>query len=66
MIGPTLRTLRRQRGLSQRALAARAGVEQHHLSTIENDRTNPTIATVARIADAIGYDLTFTPRTHEN
>jgi transcriptional regulator with XRE-family HTH domain len=65
MIGATLRTLRRARGLSQQALAERAGVTQHHLCHIESGRNLPRLDTIVRIADALDCDatLTITPRT---
>jgi transcriptional regulator with XRE-family HTH domain len=66
VIGPTLRTLRQQRGLSQRAVAERAGIQQHQLSTVENDKTRPDLSTIVRIADALDCDaaITITPRDH--
>lgn len=49
-------------GLSQAALASRAGTSRPTLSAYEHDRTSPTLATAARILTAAGFDLTITPR----
>jgi len=50
-----IRTARLQRGLSQRALAARACVEQSTIARIENGDADPTFSTVARLLDAAGF-----------
>ncbi len=50
-----IRSARTHRGLSQRALAARAGVEQSTVARIENGSADPTYTTVVRLLDAAGY-----------
>jgi transcriptional regulator with XRE-family HTH domain len=52
-----IRTARTQRGLSQRALANRAGVEQSTIARIENGDTDPTWTTVGRLLEAAGFTL---------
>ncbi len=52
-----IRIARSQRGLSQRALAARAGVEQSTIARIENGDADPSFSTVARLLDAAGFHL---------
>lgn len=52
-----LRTARRQAGLSQRALAARAGGRQPLVSRIESARQQPSLATLQRLLNACGYQL---------
>ncbi len=52
-----IRTARSQRGLSQRALATRAGVEQSTIARIESGDADPTFSTVARLLDAAGFRL---------
>lgn len=49
-------------GLSQAALASRAGTSRPTLSAYEHGRTSPTMATTTRILRAAGFDLTITPR----
>lgn len=52
-----LRTARRRAGLSQRALAARAGVRQPLVSRIESAHQQPSLATLQRLLNACGYQL---------
>jgi transcriptional regulator with XRE-family HTH domain len=48
-----LRTLRLTRGLTQPALAEKAGIEQSYLSKLENGRSRPSEDVVARLAQAL-------------
>jgi transcriptional regulator with XRE-family HTH domain len=56
-IGPTIKALRVQQGLSLNALAAAAGISPSHLSRIERGLTVPSYDVLDRVADAIGSDL---------
>ncbi|MBY8976731.1 helix-turn-helix domain-containing protein [Rhodobacteraceae bacterium NNCM2] len=56
-VGSALRERRLAKGLSRRQLAEMAGVTHATVSNIENDRTSPSLATLARILDVFG--LTF-------
>jgi transcriptional regulator with XRE-family HTH domain len=53
-IARRLRQERQARGLSQAALAERSGVSPRMLALIEKAETNPSIATLAEIAAALG------------
>lgn len=57
VLGKTLRTLRKERGLSQQALAARAALSRNFLAQIERGESRPTVATLARIAAALGTSV---------
>ena len=57
MIGEQLRRLRTRRGLSLRALAAEAGVSATLLSQIERGVTEPSLATLRRLAGVFGASL---------
>lgn len=48
-----LRTLRLARGLTQPALAEKAGIEQSYLSKLENGRSRPSEEVLARLAQAL-------------
>lgn len=48
-----LRTLRLARGLTQPALAEKAGIEQSYLSKLENGRSQPSEDVLARLAQAL-------------
>ena len=52
-----VRRLRAARGLTQEALAGMAGVAARHLQRIEAGGMNPTLETLARLADALGVDV---------
>lgn len=54
-----LRTLRAESGLTLDALAARSGFTKGYLSKIENGKNAPPIASLARIARALGQDLSY-------
>lgn len=55
----TLRTARRQAGLTLRALAARARTSHSTLAAYEAGRKIPTVDTLERIVRAAGFDLAF-------
>lgn len=47
-------------GLSQKQLAALSGIDQSDISKIERGVANPSVATLDRIASALGGKLTIT------
>ena len=53
----TLRAWRRRRGLSQMALAARAGISSRHLGFLEVGRAAPSRDMVVRLAAALDFPL---------
>jgi len=57
-IGSRLRRLRKNEGLSLDALAKVSGVSKAMLSQIEQNKVNPTVAVLYRIAQALHVDLT--------
>jgi len=56
-IGLRLKTLRTLRGLSQRKLAAAAGVSNATISLIEHGRTDPSIGLLKRILESLGVSF---------
>jgi len=56
-VGLNVQHLRRDKGLSQEELAARAEVHQTYLSGVERGVRNPSILVLARIAKALGADV---------
>ena len=56
-IGDKLKTIRKQRGLSQRELAARAGLTNGTISLIEQNRTSPSVASLKSLLDAIPISM---------
>jgi len=56
-VGTRLRYVRQVHGLSQRALAKKAGVVNSTISLIESGTTNPSVGALKRILDAIPIGL---------
>ncbi len=56
-IGRKLQAVRKQKGLSQRELAARAGLTNGTISLIEKNRTSPSVASLKSLLDAIPMSM---------
>jgi transcriptional regulator with XRE-family HTH domain len=56
-LGGAIRHLRRERELSQEALAFAADIHPKHLSEIERANKDPRSTTVVRLADALGVTV---------
>ncbi len=56
-IGPRLKALRDRRRLTLKQLADQVGCTGAHLSQIENAHTSPSIATLKKIAEALGVNI---------
>jgi transcriptional regulator with XRE-family HTH domain len=56
-----LERIRQEAGLSQQELATRAGTSRTTLSAYERGRKSPTLATVSRLLETAGYELTAEP-----
>jgi transcriptional regulator with XRE-family HTH domain len=57
-----LRIARRRAGLTQRALAAKAGVPQPTISRIERDVVSPSVSTLEPLIRACGMELEVVER----
>jgi transcriptional regulator with XRE-family HTH domain len=57
-VARTMQALRADRGWSLDQLAARSGVSKGVLVALEQGRSNPNLATLARIGDAFGVPVT--------
>ena len=53
-LGKNLKRIRTARGISQGEIGRILGVDKGFVSNIENGKTNPTLATIAKLAKAIG------------
>lgn len=56
-VAVNVQRLRRDRGLSQEELGARARVHQTYLSQVESAKRNPSIDVIERLAEALGVDI---------
>jgi transcriptional regulator with XRE-family HTH domain len=54
--GELLRRLRKERGLSQEALAERANLAADYLGFIERGENVPTLTVILKLAKALGVD----------
>lgn len=59
MIGKKLNTIRRKRGYTLRQLANMSGLSHGFLCDIEHDRSDPSIATLRKISDALNIDPAY-------
>lgn len=56
-IGRRMRRFRQARGVTHRQLALAVGVTEGTISRIENDQSEPSAGTMARIADHLGVTM---------
>src|ERR1044072_7935945 len=63
--GRLLRETRVRHGLSQQRLARRAGTAQSTISRIEQDRSSPTVQTLAELLHLMGEELVLTVERRE-
>jgi transcriptional regulator with XRE-family HTH domain len=56
-LGLNLKKIRTKKGISQGDIAKELGVSRGFISTIENGKTNPTLATIAKLAKAVGVSV---------
>lgn len=53
-LGQNLTRIRKEKGISQDKLSRLLRIDRSFISNIENGKTNPTLATIAKLAKAIG------------
>jgi transcriptional regulator with XRE-family HTH domain len=53
--------LRKARGLTQRQLAAKSGIQQSEISRSEAANANPTLGTINVLAGALGAEVQLVP-----
>jgi transcriptional regulator with XRE-family HTH domain len=56
--GAALREIRTRQQLTQEQLAERSGLSYKFIGEVERGRGNPTLDTIARLADALGVNIT--------
>ena len=56
-LGENLKRIRTKKGISQGDIARTLDVHKGYISNIENGKTNPTLATIAKLAKAIGVSV---------
>jgi len=53
-LGQNLKNIRMEKGISQVDIARLLGVSRGFVSNVENGKTNPTLATITKLANAVG------------
>jgi len=53
-LGENLKRIRTKKKMSQGDIARALEVDRGYISTIENGKKNPTLATIKKLADALG------------
>lgn len=61
-VAATLKAAREARALSQRALSAKSGVPQSHISKIENGAVDLRVSSLVALARVLGLELLLVPR----
>ena len=61
-IAESLKAARERKGLSQRALGAKAGIPQSHISRIENGAVDLRLSSLVELARVLDLELTLVPR----
>ena len=56
-LGDNLKRIRTEKGISQGDIARALEVDKSFVSNIENGKTNPTLATITKLAKAIGVSV---------
>jgi predicted DNA-binding mobile mystery protein A len=64
-IGELIKIVRTQLGMSQSALASRAGVPQATISRVEKGQRNVGLSTLQKILSAMSCDLVIVPMLHD-
>jgi len=57
LLGKRIKELRKKKGLTQEELGARAGISYKYLGSIERGLENPSFRHLAKIARALGVEL---------
>ena len=56
-LGRNLKRIRKEKGISQGDIVRSLGMDRAFISNIENGKTNPTLATIAKLAKALGVSV---------
>ena len=56
-LAENLKRIRAEKDISQGDIVKSTGIDKAMISNIENGKTNPTLATIAKLAKAIGVSV---------
>ena len=57
LIGKNIKRIREAKGLSSKEIALSAGVDISHYSRLENNKSDPSLSTLVKVAGALGVDI---------
>ncbi len=57
-----LMALRKKSGLTQKDLATRSGLKQQAVSRLESREASPTLRTLCKVLDTLGYEIKLVPK----
>ncbi|MBC8233970.1 helix-turn-helix transcriptional regulator [bacterium] len=58
-LGKTIKSLRIETGLKQKELAEKIGISPNYLSLIENDKREPSISLIEKIAEVLNIPASY-------
>ena len=56
-LGENIKKIRTRKGMSQGDICRALGVDRAYISNIESGKQNPTLATIEKIAEALGVKV---------
>jgi len=56
-LGKNLKRIRTKKGITQGDIVRLLGMPKSFVSSIENGKTNPTLATITKLAKAVGVSI---------
>ena len=56
-LGKNLTRIRKEKGISQEKLSHLLRIDRSFVSNIENGKTNPTLATISKLAKTLGVKI---------
>lgn len=56
-LAENLKRIRSEKGISQGDIVKTTGLDKAMISNIENGKTNPTLATISKLAKAVGVSV---------
>lgn len=58
-VGSRMRVIRKEKGLSQEALAKELGLHRTYVGALERGERNPSLKVVSRLADSLGVSTDY-------
>jgi transcriptional regulator with XRE-family HTH domain len=56
-LGRNMKRIRLEKGMTQGDICRKLGLDRAYISNLENGKKNPTLATIEKLAAALGIDM---------